>query len=132
LWGFDNKDINYGKGEPRRSTGGGGRHNKKQQKTMKTTKTTKTQTAEHPYQIGANYFLRTVTHHHTGRLVAVHDRELVLENAAWIADDGRLTQSLATETFNEVELFPVDKQVIIGRDSLIDAVQIKTLPTSQK
>lgn len=85
-----------------------------------------------PWNIGRNYFIRTVTHHHTGKLVDVTPLELVLENAAWIADDGRLTEALAKSTFNEVEMFPADKRVIIGRGSLIDAVEIAGIPTSQK
>lgn len=86
----------------------------------------------HPYNVGANYFIRTVTHHHTGKLVAVYPQELVLENAAWIADDGRLTDALAKCEFSEIEIFPPGKLVIIGRGSVIDAVDINTIPTSQK
>lgn len=85
-----------------------------------------------PYNIGKNYFIRTVTHHHTGKLVAVTNQELVLENAAWIADDGRLTQALEKSEFNEVEMFPADSKVIIGRGSIIDAVEIDNIPKSQK
>ena len=84
------------------------------------------------WRVGKNYFLRTVTHHHTGRLVAVTEHELVLENAAWIADDGRLTEALRDCKFSEVEMFPADSKVIIGRGSLIDAVEITNVPTSQK
>lgn len=87
--------------------------------------------SENPYKIGANYFIRTVTHHHTGRLVQVTGQELVLEDACWIADDGRLHDALKTCTFNEVEPFPSGR-VIVGRGSVIDAVEIKTIPTSQK
>ena len=86
----------------------------------------------HPFEIGKNYFIRTVTHHHTGKLVDVTPTELVLENAAWIADDGRLTEALATGKFNEVEMFPVGSRVIIGRGSLIDALVVPFIPTSQK
>ncbi len=86
---------------------------------------------QHPYQVGSPYFIRTVTHHHTGRLVAVTEHELVLEDAAWIADDGRLSDALKTCEFSEVEPFP-DGQVIIGRASVIDAVKIKSAPRSQK
>lgn len=88
--------------------------------------------SEHPYTIGANYFIRTVTHHHTGKLVQVTERELVLENAAWIADDGRFTNALAKSVFSEVEMFPDGSRVIVGRGSIIDAVQITKIPTSQK
>ena len=89
-------------------------------------------TGPSPYNIGKNYFIRTVTHHHTGKLVQVTPQELVLENAAWIADDGRLTEALRTCTFNEVEMFPADARVIVGRGSIIDAVEITNVPTSQK
>lgn len=86
----------------------------------------------HPFTIGANYFIRTVTHHHTGRLVLVTKTELVLESAAWIADDGRLGEALRTGNFQEVEMFPPGRRVIIGRGSLIDATEIGTLPTVTK
>ena len=85
-----------------------------------------------PYNVGANYFIRTVTHHHTGKLVQVTQQELVMENAAWIADDGRMTDALEKCQFNEVEMFPVGAKVIIGRASIIDAVEITSIPTSQK
>ena len=86
----------------------------------------------HPYPVGKNVFIRTVTHHHTGKLVEVTPTELVLTDAAWIADDGRLTSALILCNFNEVELFPTGSRVIIGRGSIIDCVEISTLPTSQK
>lgn len=56
---------------------------------------------DHPFNIGGKYFIRTVTHHHTGKLVRVGRQELVLKDAAWIADDGRLTDSLKTGDSNE-------------------------------
>lgn len=37
------------------------------------------------WQIGKNYFIRTVTHHLTGTLIAVTGKELWLKDAAWIA-----------------------------------------------
>lgn len=86
----------------------------------------------HPYKIGANYFIRTVTFHYTGKLVAVFDHELLIEDAAWIADNGRFMQAVATGAFNEIEPFP-DGQVVIGRGSIIDAVSIPfALPRNQK
>jgi hypothetical protein len=88
--------------------------------------------AEHPFEIGKLYFIRTVTHHHTGRLVDVTPTELVLTDAAWIAEDGRLTDALMTGSFSEVEMFPTGSRVIVGRGSIIDALVISTLPTSQK
>lgn len=87
----------------------------------------------HPYEVNKNYFIRTVTHHLTGKLVKVTSKELVLEQAAWIADDGRFYDALKTGKLNEVEPFPQDVQVIVGRGALIDAVIWKhALPAEQK
>lgn len=55
---------------------------------------------------GRNVFIRTVTHHYTGRLVAIEKQWLTLEDAAWIADDGRFADCLANGTPSEVEPFP--------------------------
>lgn len=84
-----------------------------------------------PWEIGKNYLIRTVTMIDTGRLVAVTDHELVLEDAAWIADTGRFANALVSAEFCEVEPFPAG-QVIIGRGAIIDACQIHTLPREQK
>ena len=88
-------------------------------------------TAGNPFRVGKNYFIRTVTHHHTGRLVEVTATELVLEDAAWIADSGRFADALKSCSFAEVEPFPSGR-VIIGRGALVDAVEISTIPLSQK
>lgn len=85
----------------------------------------------HPYEIGGKYFIRTVTHHYTGKLVEVFKDELVLEDAAWIADDGRFADALKKKEFNEVEPFP-DGKLIIGRGSIIDAFNLGICPRSQK
>jgi len=85
----------------------------------------------HPYEIGANYLFRTVTMINTGKLVEVYEHELVIEDAAWIADTGRFADNLISCSFNEVEPFPTGR-VIINRESLIDAVKISKLPTVQK
>ena len=83
------------------------------------------------WDIGANYLIRTVTMTDTGRLVAVTEHELVLEDAAWIADTGRFMQAVEKAEFAEVEPFPAGR-VIIGRGSVVDAVKIPVLPRSQK
>ena len=88
-------------------------------------------TCEAPWEIGKIYLIRTVTMIDTGRLVAVTPQELVLEDAAWIADTGRFAQAVEKAEFGEVEPFPIGR-VIIGRGSIIDAVQITKTPRSQK
>ena len=85
-----------------------------------------------PWEVGKYYLIRTVTMIDTGKLIAVTDKELVLEEAAWIADTGRFADALTgSKEFNEVEPFPNGK-VIIGRGAIIDAVQITNLPREQK
>lgn len=78
----------------------------------------------HPYKIGASYLIRTVTMIQTGLLVEVTNQELVLEDAAWIADTGRFGEALINGQFNEVEPFP-EGRVIVGRGAVIDATEIK-------
>lgn len=84
------------------------------------------------WKVGRNYFIRTVTHHQTGELVAIGPQEIILKRAAWIAQDGRFADAVGKSDFSEVEPFPSDSEVLIGRASIIDAVEIKTIPTSQK
>ncbi len=86
-----------------------------------------------PWKVGSNYFIRTVTHHYTGKLVAVYDKEIVLLDAAWIADDGRFMQAVASGSFGEIEPYPDGLEVIVGRGAILDAVTIAfALPRSQK
>lgn len=84
-----------------------------------------------PWEVGKIYLIRTVTMIDTGVLVQVTDQELVLEQAAWIADTGRFSDAVKAAQFNEVEPFP-DGRVIVGRGAVIDAVQIEKAQRSQK
>jgi hypothetical protein len=78
------------------------------------------------WQIGAIYFVRTVTMADVGRLIQVTEHELVLEDAAWVADTGRFSEALRKDEFAEVEPFP-DGHVIVNRASIIDACIVKKL-----
>lgn len=80
----------------------------------------RTDIPRHPWLINQCYFIRTVTMHLTGRLVDVTEQELVLEDAAWIADSGRFSEAMKTGALDEVEPFPGDK-LIVGRGAVIDA-----------
>ena len=85
-----------------------------------------------PYEIGKNYFIRTVTMIQIGKLIEVGPHELVIENACWVADTGRFTDALAEGSLNEVELFPKGR-VIVGRATVIDAcIWPHDLPQEQK
>lgn len=85
----------------------------------------------HPYEVGQPYLIRTVSMIDTGRVVAVTDQEIVLEDAAWIADTGRFSDAIKSAEFAEVEPFP-DGKVIVNRSAVIDAVKISKIQRSQK
>lgn len=61
--------------------------------------------------VGRDYLIRTVTHYYTGRLVWVGDKEIVIEDATWVADTGRFNE-------NEVEPYPKGMFIIVGRGSI--------------
>ena len=74
----------------------------------------------HPYAVGNKYLIRTVTHYYSGRIVAIYTHELVLEDAAWIPDTGRLGDCLKDGKFNEIE--PIPGRLIIGRGAIVDCI----------
>lgn len=85
---------------------------------------------ESPYQIGQSYLIRCVTFYYTGRVKRVTPKEIILEEAAWIADTGRFSDALKTGVLNEVE--PMG-EIIIGRGAVVDAVKwIHQLPREKK
>jgi len=87
------------------------------------------------WNIGKNYFIRTVTLHFTGKLVAVTDKELVLVDAAWIADTGRFSQFVKGDLQSSVEIepYPDKEKVIVCRGGIIDAIEWKhSLPRTQR
>lgn len=71
------------------------------------------------WKLGQAYFIRTVTMYLTGRLIKIEPQELVLEEAAWIADTGRFSDAMKTGSFSEVE--PFNGPIIVGRGSIVDA-----------
>lgn len=83
------------------------------------------------WTIGEKYIIRTVTMIQTGRLVYADEHELVLEDAAWIADTGRWADALDTGSLNEIE--PFEDDAIVGRSSICDATIWKhALPRVKK
>ena len=72
------------------------------------------------WEIGKNYVIRTVTMIQVGKLISVDEHELVLEDAAWVADTGRWANFLSEGKVSEVEPFP-DGRIIVGRHAIIDA-----------
>lgn len=75
-------------------------------------------------ETGKVYFIRTVTHYFTGRLLWVGEKELAFEDACWIADTGRFNEFLKSkDNVSESEPFPQGSILMIGRGSLIDMVE---------
>lgn len=86
-----------------------------------------------PFEIGKNYLIRTVTMIYTGKLVSVHATELVIKNAAWIPETSRWADTVKNGVFNEVEPYPEESEVIIGRGAILDMTQVRwKLPDVQK
>ena len=88
-------------------------------------------TDAHPYVIGKWYAIRTLTMIQTGKLEAVHQKELVLSSAAWIADTGRWMQ-FCQNPENALEVEPFANNVIVSRSNIIDASQIVEFLPNQK
>lgn len=90
-----------------------------------------TDSQSHPWKVGQSYFVQTVTNYFTGRLTAIHAGELVLADAAWIADTGRLADAIKSGNFSEIE--PYTHDLIISRGSIVSATQYPfELPRNQK
>jgi hypothetical protein len=84
----------------------------------------------HPYEIGKNYHVRTVTMAITGKLKAVYENELVFDNANWVVDTGRFNEYLK-DTKKVVENEPMGT-VIVGRGAIVDCVEIAEVYTQVK
>ena len=84
-----------------------------------------------PFIVGKAYFIRTCTYHLTGRVQAIIGNFIVLNDAAWIADSGRLADALAKGTLNEVE--PMPDGTIVSLGAITDAAPWHhDLPKNQK
>ena len=75
----------------------------------------------HSFQLGKAYLIRSVTMYYTGRLAVITETDLLLEDAAWIADTGRFGEALTTGRLKEIEPFP--SPVIVPRGGIIDATE---------
>ena len=101
--------------------------------TKKSTKASASAPNLSPVQVGNNVYIRTVTYHYTGRIVQLSDAEIVLDDAAWIADSGRFTQAMAHGTLSEVEPYPGGVHVSISRGADVDVSSwLHDLPRAQK
>jgi hypothetical protein len=72
-----------------------------------------------PIAVGNAVLIRCVTLYYTGRIVGLTDTEILIEDAAWIADTGRFAEALQSGQLNEVEPYP-NGVVSIARGSVLD------------
>jgi hypothetical protein len=87
------------------------------------------------FVVGEKVFIRTITYHLTGRITGIKECHgvgfLVLDEAAWIANDGRFTPAIEEGTLEEIE--PVTGIVRVNVSSIIDCyVWRHPLPRNQK
>jgi hypothetical protein len=79
-----------------------------------------------------NVFIRSVTHHYTGKVIDVTQMDLTLTKACWIADDGRFNAFLKDPKKNVKESEPYVDDVTIMIGAIIDMTPIKNLVEGQK
>ena len=88
-----------------------------------------------PFEVGKSYFIRTVTYHLTGKLVAIKGDFLMFDDAAWIADSGRFNDAMkkGIDKNENSEVEPWENQVGLNIHSIVDFCEYPyKLPTSQK
>ena len=85
----------------------------------------------HSLVVGEAVFIRTVTMHYTGRIVDVNDLDVLLEDAAWIADSGPFATAMESGVLKEVEPFPESVSVFLS--AIVDVTSWDhALPREQK
>lgn len=87
----------------------------------------------HSIKIGQGYLIQTCTLYYTGRVIAVTDSDVVLEDAAWIPSIGRFMNTLATGLLDEVEPCPHNLKPLVPRAGIICMIPWShDLPKAQK
>jgi hypothetical protein len=90
----------------------------------------------HSLRLGKKYLIETVTKYFTGVLQRITDRDIVLNNAAWIAETGRYHDALSNYRFPdnaEIEPLRPEAEVVIRTDSIVLCVEWKgDLPVKQQ
>jgi hypothetical protein len=79
------------------------------------------------FEEGKKYFVRTVTYHAVGICKEIREGFLLLDEAMWVADSGRLSDALK-EGFNKIdssELEPFNGILHININSIVDFVEYK-------
>lgn len=86
---------------------------------------------EIPFTVGEKVFIRTITYHLTGQIIAINGAWLTLADAAWIPDDGRFMQCIEAGIVNECE--PVTCPIRVNTGAISDVYAWRhPLPRGQK
>jgi len=73
----------------------------------------------------ANYHVRTVTYATAGKLKAIYEKEMVFENASWVADTGRFSEYVKdTSKLSENEYVG---EIIVNRDAIVDVIEVSSV-----
>lgn len=81
-------------------------------------------------QVGKVYAFRSVTMIYTGRVVDINEQEILVDEAAWIAETERWKDFVETGVHKEAE--PYTRPVVIGRGGLLDCTEIPSVIRKQK
>jgi hypothetical protein len=92
---------------------------------------------EKEFEIGKNYFIKTVTYHYVGTVVKETSRFVYLENCSLIADSGTFSEAMQhgiiSATGSEIEPYLPETRVDVGIGSISEKlIYIHELPTKQK
>ena len=68
------------------------------------------------------YYIQTIQYFYTGKFVEEKDGYIIIDNVSWVADSGRVSESLQrgldNVTNSEIEVFPKDKLLYIKYDTI--------------
>lgn len=80
--------------------------------------------SEIPFDVGTAYLFRTIGYHWLGKVASIRGKFLVLEDATWVADTGRYSESLSGKIaeLSSSELEPSPRPVVLNTDHITDAV----------
>jgi len=88
-------------------------------------KAAKSKHAKTGIAVGDAVFIRTATYHYTGRIVALSDTFITLNNAAWISDSGRYHVAFVSgfDSNAEIEPYPSNLHVHIAIGAIVDIAE---------
>ena len=90
---------------------------------------------EIPFEVGKNYFIRTVTYHLTGHLEKIVGDFLIFSDAAWIADSGRFNNAMkkGIDKAENHEVEPWEHKVFVNITTIVDGIEYPfSLPKEQE